>query len=107
MSKFPIIPEGDRLTEPEAVEALCGFLETQGYNEAKYPQIWLYLPGKWVKLKPKDRDIARTRNGEPHWHTVIRNIAAHQDKPGNPIFEGRLIKIDKGFKLAKRVKKTG
>ena len=106
MTQFPIIPAGNRTTEPEMLEALISFLEQRGYKEAQFKDIWTYLPGKWIKLTKEDKEVARTRSGEPHWHTIVRNIWAHIHE--NPNYDPRIRKRPEGggFQLTSYVKKV-
>jgi|SRR5215472_15558756 len=100
-----IRPAGPRLTEQEAALALVSFLETRAYGEATYKQIWTYLGLPHVQFTREDRYVSR--RGEPHWHTAVRNIAAHFDKPGNAVREGILVRRTRGgggFQLASRSK---
>jgi hypothetical protein len=91
-----VSPEGERMTEAEAAMVLIAYLATRSHREARYEEIWRDLPS-FIKLKKGDWDLGK--RGEPFWHTPVRNIAAHQKKPGNPIYEGVLKKIPGGFKL--------
>src|SRR5215467_5528915 len=96
-----VIPAGERLTETEAAKALLEFLKGRAYGEATYRQIWLYMGLPWVRFTTADKNLSK--RGEPHWHTVFRNISAHHDKRGNPIHEGLLKKRTGkggGFQLA-------
>jgi hypothetical protein len=100
-----IIPSGERATERELSLALVGFLATCAYGEADFKTIFLHLP-KWIRLSSADREVARERDAELKWHTIIRNIAAHADQPGNAIHDGLLVKRrGGGYQLASRVRK--
>jgi hypothetical protein len=100
-----MIPAGNRVTEPEVTEALMRMLQTKAYGEADFKTIFFELP-RWIQLSDEDREVARTRDAEQKWHAMVRNISAHYDKPGNAIYDGRLVKRrGGGFQLASRVRK--
>jgi hypothetical protein len=100
MTDFPIIPASERTTEPEMLEALIGFLEPRGYKEAKFKDVWNYLPG-WIKLTEADKHLSK--RGEPHWHTIVRNIHAHIYE--DPNYDSRIKRVPGGFQLTSYVKK--
>jgi hypothetical protein len=107
MTKFPIIPAGIRVTEAELLEALIGFLETCAYKEARYYEIFLYLPGKWFIPTAEDLVPTRTRSNECKWKNILRNIWAHIHE--NPNYDSRIKKKTDGkggFQLTSYVKKT-
>ena len=99
-----IIPAGERATEAELALALVEFLNRQIYGEADFRTIFLHL-SKYIKLSPADKEVSRSRPRELKWHTIIRNVGAHADQPGNAIHDGVLVKLrGGGFQLASRVK---
>jgi hypothetical protein len=101
-----IIPAGERATEAELTLALIEFLNTQAYGEADFKTIRFYLP-KHIKLSPADKEVSRERDAELKWHTIIRNIGAHANQPGNAIHDGVLVKRrGGGYQLASRVKRS-
>jgi hypothetical protein len=101
-----IIPASERATEAELTLALIEFLRTQAYGEAAFKTIFFNLP-KHIKLSPADKEVARERDAELKWHTIIRNIGAHANQPDNPIRQGVLVKRrGGGYQLASRVKRT-
>jgi hypothetical protein len=102
---FPIIPAGERVTEPEILEAVIGFLETRGYKEARFKEIWTYLPGTW--FKPTEADRFLSKRSEQHWHTQVRNIWAHL-KEHPDTYDSRIRRRTDnkdGFQLTSYVKK--
>jgi hypothetical protein len=104
MTTLPIIPLNEELSEQEAALAVEAYLPTCAYGEASYDDLIFNLPGKYLALRPEHRDMQRVRN-EQKWVAALRNISAHHNKPGNAIYEGRLVKRrGGGFQLASRAK---
>lgn len=53
-----------------------------------------------VRLSAANLAPSATRNGEPMWHQLVRNIKCHADTPGNAIHAGRLIHVPKvGYRV--------
>lgn len=81
-----------RVDEKQVTAAVIAFLnDKSGRREASLRDLTFYLPGKYLRLSPADREMQRHRN-EQKWHAVLRNIGAHAGQPGNAITEGRLMK---------------
>jgi len=84
-----IIPAGERATEAEITLALIEFLKTRSDREADFKTLRFYLPS-YIKLSRADKEVARERDAELKWHTVLRNIGAHAKQRGNAIHDGIL-----------------
>ncbi len=54
----------------------------------------------YVSLSTDDLQGSTTRNGEPLWHQLIRNIQSHHNADGNFIYEGYLEHVpDVGYRV--------
>ena len=104
--KQKFTPAGERTTEHEIALLLLHYLPTKAYGAANLKTLFFELP-MWFAFTVQDREISRSRQYEPKWHSVVRNIAAHADQPGNPIHDGLLVKWDRGggYQLASRAKR--
>jgi len=107
MKKF--VPAGERTTEHEMALLLLHYLPTKAYGAADLKTLFFELPS-FFAFTDKDREMSNSRRYEPKWHSVVRNIAAHADQPGNAIYDGLLVKWDKGkgggYQLASRAREV-
>src|SRR5262245_19534266 len=99
------VPKGERLTEAEAIEVLFIILNSRGSKSITFQQLWS-VACNYIKFTEHDLTPSKGR-GEHNWHTPFRNIGSKTHlRPGNPIFDGLLIKIPKslggGYRLAKK-----
>jgi hypothetical protein len=100
-----VIPSGDEVTEREVQQAVIDFLPTCAYGEASLKKLMFELPGTWIRLSARDREMQRKRPTDQKWHAMLRNIDAHRDQPGNAIHDGILVKRrGGGYQLASRAK---
>lgn len=100
-----IIPASDEVTEREVQQAVIEFLPTCAYGEASLKTLMFELPGRWIKLSARDREMQRKRPTDQKWHAMLRNIEAHKNQPGNAIHDGVLVKRrGGGYQLACRAK---
>lgn len=66
---------------------------------ATFKQLYAEIPNE-IKLSVSDLSPSITRNGEPMWYQIVRNIKSHDKVEGNAIYEGWLVHVPKiGYKL--------
>lgn len=56
---------------------------------ASFRRLYSEIPNE-IKLTAADLKPSQTRNGEPMWHQIVRNIQSHHEAEGNAIAEGYL-----------------
>jgi hypothetical protein len=88
-----------RITEAEVADIVEGILQDRPNGEATIAELIDEIPNR-VTLSPDDLAPSLTRPGEPMWHQQVRNITSHKGSPGNAIYDGRLIAIPGGLRLA-------
>lgn len=73
---------------------------------ASFRRIRKELP-KLVPLSNDDLAPSTTRNGEPMWHQIVRNIKSHFEAEGNYIEQGLLVHVPRvGYRITQAGKKT-
>ena len=90
-----------RITETEIADVIVRVLSDRPTGEATIQELIREIPN-WVTLSPEDRARSPTRPGEELWEQQVRNITSHKDNPGNAIYDGRLVAIPGGLRLARR-----
>jgi hypothetical protein len=90
-----------RITESEITEVVEAILADRPNGEASIAELVNEIP-KRVRLSAEDLAPSPTRNGEAIWEQQVRNITSHKNSPGNAIYEGRLVSIRGGLKLARK-----
>ncbi len=90
-----------RITESEIADVVEDILRDRPTEEASIGELVRAIPLR-VKLSPEDLAPSSTRPGESMWEQQVRNITSHKNSPGNAIYEGRLVAIPGGLKLAKK-----
>ena len=88
-------------TEAEFADIVETILSEISTSEASYAELIDEIPNR-ITLTSEDLAPSLTRPGEPMWHQRIRNITSHKDAVGNAIYEGRLVSIRGGLRLAKK-----
>jgi hypothetical protein len=90
-----------RITEGEIADIVETILQERPNGEATVAELIDEIPNR-VTLSAEDLAQSPTRPNEPLWHQQVRNITSHKDSPGNAIYEGRLIAVRGGLRLARR-----
>ncbi|MBB4211053.1 hypothetical protein [Rhodothalassium salexigens] len=68
-------------------------------NFASFTVLYQKLP-EIVRLDQEDWEGSDTRNGEPMWYQIVRNIKCHYESEGNAIHLGWLESVpSQGYKL--------
>jgi len=91
-----------RITEGEIAEIVEKILEERPHGEASIRELIDEIPNR-VRLSAEDLAPSPTRNGEAVWEQQVRNITSHKNSPGNAIYDGKLVAISGGLRLAKKV----
>jgi hypothetical protein len=89
-----------RITEGEIADIVEAILRERPDSEATITELVEEIPNR-VALSAEDLAQSPTRPNEPLWHQQVRNITSHKDSPGNAIYEGRLIAVRGGLRLAR------
>lgn len=76
-------------SEREISAAVIRIAAKQKNGLATFKRIYAELPNE-ITLSASDKLPSSTRNGEPMWHQIVRNIKSHDNTEGNAIFEGLL-----------------
>ncbi|MGH9725702.1 MAG: hypothetical protein ACRD41_11605 [Candidatus Acidiferrales bacterium] len=92
-----------RITESEIAEIVEAILADRPNGEATIAQLVDEIPNR-VTLSAEDLAPSQTRRGEAMWEQQVRNITSHKASPGNAIYDGKLIAIPGGLKLAGKAK---
>ena len=92
-----------RITEAEVADVVEEILRDYPNGEATIKQLVREIPNR-VKLSHDDMTPSLTRPNEALWEQQVRNITSHKSSPGNAIYEGRLVSVRGGLKLARKAK---
>ena len=86
-------------SETEIAEVVLRVAAQQPNRVASHRRLRKEVPNL-IKLTPADLAPSATRNGEPMWHQIVRNIKSHHEAPGNFIAEGWLMHVPRvGYKI--------
>ncbi len=86
-------------SEHEIAEGVIRVAATRDNGIATFKRLYSELP-KYVALTKDDWVPSTTRNGEPMWHQIVRNIKSHHNTEGNAIHEGWLEHLPRtGYKV--------
>lgn len=89
-------------SEHEIAEGVMGVADQTRDGIARFKRIYQELPNH-ISLTGDDWEPSTTRNGEPMWHQIVRNIKSHSEIEGNALYEGWLEHIPRvGYKLTVR-----
>jgi hypothetical protein len=91
-----------RITEGEIADLVEAILADRPNGEAAIAELIDEIPNR-VRLSAEDLAPSQTRNGEAIWEQQVRNITSHKNSPGNAIYDGRLVSISGGLRLASKV----
>jgi len=75
--------------EHEISAATLRIAGAQTNGLATFRRLYAQIPDQ-IALTSSDRGPSGTRNGEPMWHQLVRNIKSHSTTEGNYIAEGLL-----------------
>lgn len=85
--------------EQEISEVTLRIAALQTSGVATFRRLRAEIPDHIV-LTPLDLAPSATRNGEPMWHQLIRNIKSHFETEGNYIAEGWLEHVPRvGYRI--------
>ena len=90
-----------RITEAEIADIVEAILEDISTGESTIAELVAEIPNR-VILSAEDLAPSPTRPNEALWEQQVRNITSHKKNPGNAIYEGRLVAVPGGLRLAKR-----
>jgi hypothetical protein len=90
-------------TEHEISAATLQIAGSQPNGIATFHRLRIEIPS-YIALTADDLLPSSTRNGEPMWHQIIRNIKSHSTTEGNYIAEGWLEHVPR---VGYRITKTG
>jgi hypothetical protein len=90
-----------RITEAEIADIVVRILKDKTSGEASIAELVRDIPN-WTKLSPEDLEPSPTRPNEAIWEQQVRNITSHKNSPGNAIYEGLLVAVPGGLRLAQR-----
>ena len=73
--------------------------QANGNGTASFRRLYSEIPDE-IELTFADQKPSQTRNGEPMWHQIVRNIQSHHEAEGNAIAEGLLKHIPRvGYQI--------
>lgn len=90
-----------RITEGEIAEVVKAILNDNPNGEATIAELIAEIPNR-VALSTEDLASSPTRPNEALWEQQVRNITSHKSSPGNAIYDGHLIPIPSGLRLARK-----
>jgi len=90
-----------RITEAEIAKIVEAILVGTATGEATIGQLIAEIPD-YVILSPEDLAHSPTRPNEAIWEQQVRNITSHKSSPGNAIYEGKLVAVPGGLRLASK-----
>lgn len=76
-------------SEKEIAIAAMKIASQKADGLAKFEELYDEIPNL-IQLTSDDLAPSQTRNGEPMWHQIVRNIQSHHQAEGNAINEGWL-----------------
>ena len=86
-------------SENEIAEVVLRIAANQKSGVASYHRIRKEVPNL-IALSAADLAPSTTRNGEPMWHQIMRNIKSHHEADGNYIHEGYLEHVPRvGYRI--------
>lgn len=88
-----------RITEAEIAKVVETILKNTATGEATIGELIAEIPD-YITLSAEDRAPSPTRPNEAVWEQQVRNITSHKNSPGNAIYEGDLVAVPGGLRLA-------
>ncbi len=88
----------NRSSEGDLAKVVLDILADQPSGEATIATLIKEVPNRH-KLTPEDWEPSKTRKNESLWEQIVRNIASHDDIPGNIIAEGYAERIKDGYSI--------
>lgn len=86
-------------SEWEIAQAVLRIAARQTKGIATFRRLYAEVPNE-ITLTQADCLPSQTRNGEPMWHQIVRNIKSHDGVEGNAIAEGLLEHIPRvGYRI--------
>lgn len=80
-------------------DAVMRVAAKRGDGVATFKRLYAEIPNE-IALSQDDLMGSMTRNGEPMWHQIVRNIKSHHEIEGNAIAEGWLIHVPRvGYQI--------
>lgn len=88
-------------SEHDIALAVMRIAKKQSHGIATFKRLYSEIPNE-INLNSSDLSPSSTRNGEPMWHQIVRNIKSHDQDVGNAIYEGWLEHVPRvGYRLTK------
>lgn len=85
--------------EKEIAIAVMKIAKQKSSGLATFQELYDEIPNR-IALTSDDLAPSQTRNGEPMWHQIVRNIQSHHEAEGNAISEGWLEHVpNTGFRI--------
>ena len=89
-------------SEHDIAIAVMRVAKRQAHGLATFKRLYAEIPDE-IKLTNADLAPSTTRNGEPMWRQIVRNIKSHDGIEGNAIYEGWLEHAPRvGYKVTKK-----
>ena len=86
-------------SEHDMTEAVMRIAAKRNDKTATFKRLYSDVPNEIVLTKD-DTIPSTTRNGEPMWRQIVRNIKSHDKVPGNAIYEGLLEHVPRvGYRI--------
>ena len=86
-------------SEWEISQAVLRIAATRPNGIASFRRLYSEIPDE-ITLTSADLNPSLTRNGEPMWHQIVRNIKSHDVAEGNAIAEGLLLHVPRvGYQI--------
>lgn len=86
-------------SEHEIAKAVIKVAASTRSGIATFKRLYEEIPNH-VTLSRYDLAPSVTRNGEPMWHQIVRNIKSHSETEGNAICEGLIEHVPRvGYKI--------
>ncbi len=90
-----------RTSEQTISKAVMRIAAKRKDRTATFKRLYAEIPGD-VALTQEDCQPSQTRNGEPMWRQIVRNIRSHHQVQGNAIAEGWLEHVPRvGYRITK------
>ncbi len=88
----------DRLREPEARLIALKVASVMPDRTATTEQL-IEQAVRLFNPSPLDLEPSRTRERQPQWHQIIRNVISHRTTPNGPFAQGYAVRTDDGLSI--------
>lgn len=92
-------------SEHKIAECVIRVAAQRSNGIATFKRLYAEVPNH-ITLTQDDWAPSTTRNGEPMWHQIVRNIKSHYNLEGNAIYENWLEHVPRvGYRVTKQGRK--